>query len=152
MRSSDKEEIVTRLARVGYDNAIGYLKGGFEAWKRAGKETDEVISITADDLATLMKAAPQTILDVRKKSEFDSEHIEGAENAPLDYINESMLKVKKAQLVYVHCASGYRSMIFVSILKARGYDNIIDINDSFKAIKESGKFKITHYVQPVTQL
>jgi glyoxylase-like metal-dependent hydrolase (beta-lactamase superfamily II)/rhodanese-related sulfurtransferase len=147
-----EEEIVTRLARVGYDHAIGYLKGGFGAWKKAGKETDDVISVSADGLAAVMKVMPQIILDVRKQSEYDSEHITGAENAPLDYINESMLKVKKNKPVYIHCAGGYRSMIFASILKARGYDNIIDVKGGFKAIKESKKFKITNYVKPVTQL
>ena len=147
-----EEEIVTRLARVGYDHAIGYLKGGFEAWKKAGKETDDVISVSADGLASVMKVKPQIILDVRKQSEFDSEHITGAENEPLDYINDSMLKVKKNKPVYIHCAGGYRSMIFASILKARGYDNIIDVKGGLKAIKESKKFKITNYVKPVTQL
>jgi hydroxyacylglutathione hydrolase len=147
-----EEEIVTRLARVGYDHAIGYLEGGFEAWKQAGKETDNIISVSADGLATVMKIAPQNILDVRKQSEYDSEHIEGAENAPLDYINDSMLQVKKDKPVYVYCAGGYRSMIFTSILKARGYDNIIDIKGGFKAVKKSNKFKITNYVKPVTEL
>ena len=147
-----EEEIVTRLARVGYDHAIGYLKGGFEAWKHAGKETDDIISVSADKLANAMKNSTLNILDVRKKSEYESEHVAGAENAPLDYINESMLKVKKHAPVYLHCTSGYRSMIFASILKARGYDNIIDVKGGFKAIKESGKFKITNYVKPITQL
>lgn len=147
-----EEEIVTRLARVGYDHAIGYLKGGFEAWEKAGKEKDEITSVDAAELAAKMKQHPATILDVRRKSEYDSEHIEGVENAPLDYISESMLKVKKNGPVYVHCAGGYRSMIFASILKSRGYDNIIDIKGGYKALKETGKFKTTNYVKPVTEL
>ena len=70
-----------------------------------------------------------------------SEHVKNAVNAPLDYINDSMLKVDKNKTYYVHCASGYRSMIFTSILKARGYDNLIDVNGGFKAIKDSNKIK-----------
>ena len=147
-----EEEVVTRLARVGYDYTIGYLKGGFEAWKAAGKQTDQIKSISADELAAIKKNDDVEILDVRRKSEYDSEHLAGAENAPLDYVNESMLKVKKDKPVYVHCAGGYRSMIFASILKARGYENIIDVKGGYKALKESGKFKVTEYVQPKTEL
>ena len=97
-----EEEVVTRLARVGYDHAIGYLKGGFEAWEKAGRETDEISSITAEELAAIKKHEKVTLLDVRRRSEYDSEHVEGAENAPLDYITDSMLKVKKNGPVYVH--------------------------------------------------
>ena len=92
------------------------------------------------------------ILDVRKKSEYDSEHIVNAINAPLDAINESMLLIDKNKTYYVHCAGGYRSMIFASILKARGYTNLIDVDGGFGAIKESGKFKMTEYLCPTTLL
>ena len=119
---------------------------------QAEKEKDEITSVDAAELAAKMKQHPATILDVRRKSEYDSEHIEGVENAPLDYISESMLKVKKNGPVYVHCAGGYRSMIFASILKSRGYDNIIDIKGGYKALKETGKFKTTNYIKPVTEL
>ncbi|MFN8265667.1 MAG: MBL fold metallo-hydrolase [Chitinophagaceae bacterium] len=148
-----EEEVVTRLARVGYDYSIGYLKGGFDAWKAAGKETDHVQRLSAAEFADAVAADPQAnILDVRKKSEYDSEHIVEAENAPLDYINESMLKVDKNKFYYVHCAGGYRSMIFISILKARGYNNMVDVRGGFKEIKESGRFSITDYVCPTTLL
>ena len=147
-----EEEVITRLARVGFDNAIGYLKGGYDAWKLAGKETDTIISITASALAEKMKLTHINILDVRKKSEFDSEHIMDAVNAPLDYINDSMLLIDKNKKYYVHCAGGYRSMIFISILKARGYDNLIDVSGGFKSIKESGLFNVTDYVCPTTML
>jgi len=147
-----EEEVITRLARVGFDNAIGYLKGGYDAWKLAGKETDTIISITASALAEKMKLTHINILDVRKKSEFDSEHIPDAVNAPLDYINDSMLLIDKNKKYYVHCAGGYRSMIFISILKARGYDNLIDVSGGFKSIKESGLFNVTDYVCPTTML
>jgi glyoxylase-like metal-dependent hydrolase (beta-lactamase superfamily II)/rhodanese-related sulfurtransferase len=148
-----EQEVVTRLARVGYDHAIGYLKGGFDAWKNSGKEVDSIKSISADELANLKASNPSiNILDVRKKSEYDSEHVLDATNAPLDYINDSMLKVDKNKTYYVHCAGGYRSMIFSSILKARGYDNLIDVAGGFKAIKETGKVQVSDYVCPSTLL
>jgi glyoxylase-like metal-dependent hydrolase (beta-lactamase superfamily II)/rhodanese-related sulfurtransferase len=146
-----QEEVVTRLARVGYDNAIGYLQGGFDAWKNAGKEVDSVTSISASDAAAICENTPNTyILDVRKPSEYEAEHVKGAVNASLDYINDSMLLVDPYKTGYVHCAGGYRSMIFISILKARGFHNLVDIKGGFKAIKESGKFAVTDFVCPTT--
>lgn len=146
-------EVVTRLARVGYDYSIGYIKGGFNAWKNAGKETDTIQRVSVDKLADVLAKDPATnILDVRKKSEYDSEHLMEAESACLDYINESMLKVDKNKTYYAYCAGGYRSMVFASILKARGYDQLIDVRGGFKALKESGKFKVTDYVCPATLL
>lgn len=148
-----EEEVITRLARVGYDFTIGYLKGGFEAWSKSGMEIDSIKSISAEELAEIKdKNASANILDVRKKSEYFSEHIIDAENAPLDTINESMAQIDKSKTYYVHCAGGYRSMIFTSILKARGFDNLIDVNGGFKAIKDSNLFKITDYVCPSTML
>jgi glyoxylase-like metal-dependent hydrolase (beta-lactamase superfamily II)/rhodanese-related sulfurtransferase len=146
-------EIVTRLARVGYDHAIGYLAGGFEAWANAGKEIDNITSVSVEEFAAAEQADPTIhILDVRKISEYQSEHLINAINAPLDYINESMLKVDKSKTYFVHCAGGYRSMIFASILKARGYTNLIDVAGGFKAIKDSQKFKVSEYVCPSTLL
>lgn len=147
-----EEEVITRLARVGYDNAIGYLDGGFDMWKAAGKETDSITSISVDELAEAAKSKDIDILDVRKKSEYDSEHIVAAENLPLDFINETMDQVSKDKKYYIHCAGGYRSMIFASILKSRGYDNIVDVQGGFKAIKEAEKFELTDYVCPTTML
>ena len=89
---------------------------------------------------------------MRKKSEYDSEHIVNAHNAPLDYINDKMILIDKNKTYYVHCTAGYRSMAFASILKTRGYNNLIDVDGGFKAIKESGKFKVTDYVCPTTML
>ena len=146
------EEVVTRLARVGYDFTIGYLEGGFEAWATSGMEVDKIESITPEELAERAAKEPINILDVRKNSEYLSEHVVDAENAPLDYVNESMLKVNKDKTYYVHCAGGYRSMIFNSILRARGYDNLVDVKGGFKAIKESEKFTVTDYVCPSTLL
>ncbi len=148
-----EEEVITRLARVGYDNAIGYLNGGFDSWKNAGKEIDTIVDIDVDEFAAAQEANPEiNILDVRKKSEFDSEHIVNAENLPLDYINETMSQVDKNKTYYVHCAGGYRSMTFASILRARGYDNLINVDGGFSAIKKSGKFNVTNYVCPTTLL
>lgn len=147
-----EEEVITRLARVGYDYTIGYLKGGFQAWKEAGKEVDTILSITPEELAQKMEQEEVSILDVRKNSEYLSEHVVDAENAPLDFINESMSQIDKNKTYYVHCAGGYRSMIFNSILRARGFDNLIDVKGGFTAIKESGKFPVTDYVCPSTLL
>lgn len=148
-----EDEVITRLARVGYDNAIGYLDGGIDAWINAGKETETIPTITVAEFAAAEEADPTiNILDVRKKSEYDSEHIVNAINAPLDYINNSMTAVDKNKTYYVHCAGGYRSMVFASILKARGYNNLIDVDGGFAAIKTSGKFKVTDYVCPSTML
>ncbi|HEX2609166.1 MAG TPA: rhodanese-like domain-containing protein [Flavisolibacter sp.] len=147
-----EEETVTRLSRVGYDHTIGYLKGGFAAWKSAGKEYDSIPSITAAALAALVQKQDAPIIDVRRKSEYDAEHLVQARNAPLDTINESMLLVDKQVPVYIHCASGYRSMIFASILKARGYDNLIEVQGGYKALKDSGRFPTTTYVRPLTEL
>ncbi|MBL7723984.1 MAG: MBL fold metallo-hydrolase [Chitinophagaceae bacterium] len=147
-----EEEVITRLARVGYDFTIGYLKGGFNAWKNAGKEADQIASVDAAELSDIMTREKVNILDVRKKSEYLSEHIIDAENAPLDFVNESMAQIDKNKTYYVHCAGGYRSMIFNSILRARGFDNLIDVKSGFKALKESGQFKTSDYVCPSTLL
>ena len=148
-----EEEVITRLARVGYDHAIGHLAGGFDSWKKANKEIDHIPSVSADEFAKReAEDASIKILDVRKQSENYSEHIIGAVNAPLDYINESMKQVDKDKTYYVHCAGGYRSVIFASILKARGYDNLINVAGGFSAIKASGKFKISDYMCPSTML
>jgi len=146
-----EEEVVTRLARVGYDHTAGYLQGGFDAWKEAGKETDTIRSISAEDLNGIQKQNPGiNILDVRKQNEFQSEHIANAENMPLDYINEHFGELDREKEYYIHCAGGYRSMIFASILKSRGFEKVTDIRGGFKAIRESGLFSLTDFVCPDT--
>ncbi len=144
-----EEEVVTRLARVGYDFCLGYLEGGFDAWKAAGLETDSIKRVSVEELAEVKDAV---IVDVRKESEYVSEHLVNVENAPLDYLNESMAHIPKDKTVYIHCAGGYRSMIFASALRARGFDNLVDVRGGFKAIKESGRFELTEYVCPSTLL
>lgn len=147
-----EEEVITRLARVGYDFTIGYLKGGIAAWAKAGKDVDKIESITVEETLNRAQSGEGEIIDVRKNSEYLSEHIVDVENAPLDFINESMLKINKDKTYFVHCASGYRSMIFISTLRARGYENLIDVQGGFKAIKESEKFKLSEYICPTTLL
>lgn len=144
-------EVITRLSRVGYDYCIGYLENGFNSWKQSGKEIDSIQSVSAEELATAQVQGSE-ILDVRKKNEYLSEHIQDVENLPLDNINDNIASINKDKTYYVHCAGGYRSMIFISILKARGFDNLIDVKGGFKAMKESEKFQLTEYVCPTTLL
>ena len=134
-----EEEVIKRLARVGYDNVLGYLKGGFEAWKTAGKEVDEVESISAETFADIYRKDNHlTIKDVRKSTEFETGHIKEAENIPLAQISELMDEFDKEDTNYIHCAGGYRSMVASSILKSRGYDNVVDIQGGFGAIAGTG--------------
>lgn len=148
-----EQEAVTRLARVGYDGTIGFLNGGFKSWLDAGKETDTITSISANEFETIYaKNNGIQILDVRKESEFFSEHIIGAVNAPLDFVDESMLKVNTSQPAYIHCAGGYRSIIFISMLKAKGYANLVNVAGGFAALKALNKLPITDYVCPTTML
>ena len=147
------EEAVLRLARVGYDNCIGYLQGGFATWQAEGREVDTVTSVSAETFAERYAQNPDLpVLDVRRKSEFDSEHMVGAENLPLDYLNDNMARIDRSQTYYVHCAGGYRSMVAISILKARGFSNLIDVAGGFAAIKQTGKLPVTDYVCPTTLL
>ncbi|MDP5120911.1 MAG: rhodanese-like domain-containing protein, partial [Spirosomaceae bacterium] len=145
------EETVTRLARVGYDNCIGYLKDGITDWQHAGFEVDSIESITAETLAKLVDDHSVNVLDVRKESEFESQHVVGFQNFPLDFINQNMAEIDRSQKYYIHCAGGYRSMIAASILKARGYD-VVDVQGGFAAILESDVFETTTYVCPSTLL
>jgi hydroxyacylglutathione hydrolase len=147
-----EEEVVTRLARVGYDFTIGFIDGGIQNWINDGRECDSIKSVSVEEMTQELASGNYEVLDVRKESEYLSEHMLQAENAPLDNINESMMKINKSKKYFVHCAAGYRSMIFTSILKARGYDNLIDVKGGFKAIKESGKVEISEYVCPTTLL
>jgi rhodanese-related sulfurtransferase len=145
-----EEEVVTRLARVGYDNTLGYLKGGIESWKAAGKEVDSIESVDVAELKRRMKSGQvENILDVRKPSEYISQHLEAAENFPLDYINQNMARLDGNQEYYLHCKGGYRSMITGSILKARGFHNIVDIQNGWNDLEESDIAK-TDYVCPTT--
>ena len=143
-----EEETVKRLARVGYDHVIGYLKDGFNSWKIAGNELDSVKRITADEFAERFKNEP-IVIDVRKPGEFAAEHVDGAKSIPLDFINEDMAEFPKEKPFIIHCAGGYRSMIAASILKSRGYDNFIEVAGGYSAISKTDVPK-TDYVCPTT--
>lgn len=145
------EEAIIRLSRVGYDHTIGYLEGGFEAWTAAGKEVDTVNRISAEELETLEEIHATPIIDVRKKSEYDSEHLVGAINIPLNEINQHLSEFPKDQHFVLHCAGGYRSMIAASILKQRGFENFVDVIGGFNEIKLTN-LPITNYVCPTTLL
>lgn len=148
-----EEEVVTRLARVGYDHALGYLDGGVEAWVKAGHALDAIDCIDADDFSSILKNDQiSSVLDVRKQSEFDSEHLHGALNVPLDYIYKNTQALDKNRSYYVHCAAGYRSMSFISILKSKGFKHLINVNGGFNAMKATGKFEMSSYVAPLTYL
>jgi glyoxylase-like metal-dependent hydrolase (beta-lactamase superfamily II)/rhodanese-related sulfurtransferase len=144
-----EEEAVTRLSRVGFDNTLGYLKGGFEAWKKAAKEYDVVSSVTATQFKNDLEKEKLPVFDVRKESEYLSEHVIDANNTPLDFLNNHLAEFPEDKPFFVHCAGGYRSMIASSILKSRGIHNLIDVKGGFKAIKEAG-VPATDYVCPST--
>ena len=146
-----EDEVVTRLARVGYDNAIGYLEGGLEAWKKAGEEVDTLDEVTAEEFAKKFNGKNLNLLDVRRASEYNTEHLVGAANFPLDFINKNMSEVDRDTKYYLHCAGGYRSVIAASILKSRGFHNLVNIQGGYKAISET-PLRRTEYVEQVTEL
>jgi hydroxyacylglutathione hydrolase len=132
-----EEETVTRLARIGYDNTLGFLEGGMQAWIDAGKETDTIESVNSQILESAVNEKP-LVFDVRRPAEYNSEHMETAVLAPLDFLNEHLSSIPKDQPAYVHCAGGYRSVIAISILKARGWNNLINVEGGFAAMKKTG--------------
>ncbi len=144
-----EEEIVTRLSRVGYDNTLGYLKGGINSWKAAGKEVAHVKSMSSEDFAQQYTTSKLSVIDVRKPSEFEAEHVKDAENLPLDFINENFDQLENDKPYHIHCQSGYRSMIAASIYKARGIHDIVNISGGMKAILET-EVPTTEYVCPST--
>ncbi|WP_324026260.1 MBL fold metallo-hydrolase [Maribacter sp. BPC-D8] len=144
-----EEETVTRLSRVGFDGTLGYLEGGFDAWKKAAMEYDTVSQVDADELKKAIETDQVPVFDVRKESEYLSEHIIDAKNTPLDFLNDHLAEFPNKKLFYVHCAGGYRSMIASSILKSRGIHNLIDVKGGFKDIKEAG-IPVTEFVCPTT--
>jgi glyoxylase-like metal-dependent hydrolase (beta-lactamase superfamily II)/rhodanese-related sulfurtransferase len=132
-----EEETVTRLSRVGFDNLIGHLEGGFEAWAKSGKEVDTVNRITAEEFAKQVKIGESKVIDVRKESEYSAEHVQESYSKPLANINQWIKDVDPKEPVFLHCAGGYRSMIAASILKARGFRNFTEIEGGFNAIAKT---------------
>ncbi len=147
-----EEEAVTRLSRVGYDNTLGFLKGGFEAWKKSGKDVETTRRITVADLeVAFKKGEAPLVIDVRKKSEFDSEHLIDAVNIPLNEINRHLAEIPKDKPFVLHCQGGYRSMVAASVLKQRGWNNFADVIGGFDQMKESSLPK-SDYICPTTLL
>lgn len=144
-----EEETVTRLARVGFDNTLGFLEGGLEAWKNEDNVIDSIDGIDSNSLKVLSEKENLPLFDVRKPAEYLSEHLPDAKNTPLDFINEHMNDFPSGAPFYIHCAGGYRSVIAASILKSRGIHNLIDVKGGFGAIKKSG-MKTSDYVCPTT--
>lgn len=132
----EEETAITRLSRVGFDNVLGYLEGSFESWKASGKEIDTLRSVSANDLEEALNNKAK-VFDARKPGEYDNEHIVEVPNTPLDFLNEHIEEFPKKEDFYIHCAGGYRSVIAASILKARGYHNVIDVAGGYKAIRET---------------
>lgn len=148
-----EEEVVIRLSRVGYDNTVGYLQAGMKSWRAEGFDTGNIDEISADDFAVLYEKEGEKInlLDARRKSEFESEHLVGAENFPLDFINQNMAQLDRNKRYYIHCAGGYRSVVMCSILKSRGYEKLVNIRGGFNALSQTD-LKKTKYTAPVTML
>lgn len=142
-----EKETITRLSRVGFDNTLGYLNGGLNAWKTAGFETDTIDSISPEEFAS--KYEKSIVVDARKPSEYNAEHVEKAINIPLDYVNEQLAEVPKEEPFFLHCAGGYRSVIMSSILKSRGYHNMINVEKGMAGIRNTN-VPLTAFVCPST--
>ncbi len=144
-----EQEVITRLSRVGYDNVVGYLDGGFAAWEKSGKEIDNVNCISAKEFEELNKDGSCKVIDLRKEGEFSAEHLENAQSLPLAYINEWMDSIDDTEHFYIHCAGGYRSMIAASILNSRGIRGFTEIGDGYSGIANTCLPK-TAFVCPST--
>ncbi|MFC6095314.1 rhodanese-like domain-containing protein [Flavobacterium qiangtangense] len=144
-----EEETITRLSRVGFDNALGFLDGGIESWEKAGFEIDSIESISPEQFASEL-TEKSIIVDARKPGEFEAENIEGAVNIPLDFVNEQLAEVPKEDQFYIHCAGGYRSVIMASILKSRGYHNMINVEKGMSGIRNTD-VKLSTFQCPTTK-
>ncbi len=140
-----EEEAITRLSRVGFDNVIGYLEGSFETWKKSGKEIDEINRITPEEFAKQYHPDAK-VIDVRKPSEYEAEHVNDAYSKPLDSISDWAGTIDDSEHFYLHCAGGYRSMIAASILNSRGIRNFTEVEGGFNGIKKTEKVPTTDFV------
>ncbi|QXP73412.1 MBL fold metallo-hydrolase [Tenacibaculum sp. AHE15PA] len=132
----EEKTAITRLSRVGFDNVLGYLEGGFETWQKSGKEIDTLRSVSANDLEEAINNKAK-VFDARKPGEYANEHIIDVPSTPLDFLNDHISEFPKKENFYIHCAGGYRSVIAASILKSRGYHNVIDVAGGYGAIKKT---------------
>lgn len=144
-------EVITRLARVGYDQALGFLKGGLEAWIQSGRKTDSISEVSAPEFSEIFIQKNVHLLDARRKSEYDSEHLIGAENFPLDFIHQNQATLDRDQKYFIHCAGGYRSVILSSILKKYGFKDIVNIRGGFKELSQTS-LQRTQLVPAMTEL
>ena len=135
--SGKEEETITRLSRVGFDQVLGHLKGGYQTWLTSGKQVDVIDRITAQQFAETVNVEEDQIVDVRKETEYAAEHVDHAYNRPLAYINDWIRDINPQQHFFLHCAGGYRSMIAASILQARGYRNFTEVDGGFNAIAKT---------------
>lgn len=144
-----EEEAISRLSRVGFEQTIGYLSGGYEAWKADGRESDSIPSVSPQEFALVVRKQPDAqILDVRKSSEFQTGHLRTAHNIPLEYFNQHLASVNPQKETWVYCAGGYRSVIFISILKARGYQNLINVEGGYNTLKATGILPVSEFRIP----
>ncbi len=146
-----EQEVVTRLARVGYDNPIGYLEGGFQTWAAANYPTAQLAEINADRFAKMYEFGATALLDVRKASEYATQHISGAEHVPLDFIYEESADLNPEKTYFLHCAGGYRSVIAASILMQNRFRNLVNIRGGFKALSQT-TLQRTEFTEQTTAL
>ncbi len=144
-----EEEVITRLSRVGFDHVLGFLEGGFQSWKSSGKETDTIHRISPEEFAEKF-TADSKVIDVRKESEYEAEHVNDAFRRPLAEINSWAGTLDNDEHFFIHCAGGYRSMIAASILNSRGIRNFSEIEGGFNKIKETAVPKSNFVCQSKT--
>ena len=144
----EEETTITRLSRVGFDNVLGYLDGSFDTWAASGKEVDTLRSVSAANLEEAINNSAK-VFDARKPGEYSNEHIVDVPSTPLDFLNDHIEEFPKEEDFYIHCAGGYRSVIAASILKSRGYHNVIDVAGGYAAIRGTNILR-TEVVCPST--
>jgi hydroxyacylglutathione hydrolase len=147
-----EDESITRLARIGLDNVVGYLEGGLETWQNASEPIDLIIDIEPDELAMDLPHDPKLeILDVRKETEFNDGHIKGALNLPLNGLADilNLASVDHEKNLYIHCAGGYRSVIAASLLKRQGFHNLRNVLGGFAEIKKVNSIEIIENVASI---